>query len=52
LPEAVGAVDGGVGDGAGVLCRVDEELGFEGGFYGVEEGGLLVGGDGVDAAEG
>jgi hypothetical protein len=24
LPEAAGAVDGGVGDGAGVLCRVDE----------------------------
>jgi hypothetical protein len=68
LPEAVGAVDGGVGDGAGVLGAVDEaevvraggalpqvggeELGLEGGLDGVEEGGLLVGRDGVDAAEG
>jgi hypothetical protein len=68
LPEAVGAVDGGVGDGAGVLGAVDEaevvgaggalpqvggeELGLEGVLDGVEEGGLLVGRNGVDAAEG
>jgi hypothetical protein len=67
LPEAVGAVDGGVGDGSGVFGAVDEakvvgaggalpqvggeELLLEGALDGVEEGGLLVGRDGVDAAE-
>ena len=67
-PEALAVVDGGVGDGTGVLGAVDEaevvgaggallqvggeELGLEGVLDGVEEGGLLVGRDGVDAAEG
>ena len=68
MPEALAAVDGDVSDGAGVLCGVDEtevvgagfaflevdgeELLLESGRDGVEEGGLLRGADGVDAAEG
>lgn len=67
LPEAVGAVDRSVGDRTGVLGAVNEaevvgaggtllqvggeELGLEGVLDGVEEGGLLVRLDGVDAAE-
>lgn len=67
LPEAVGAVDGSVGDGALVLGAVDEaevvsaggallqvngeELLAEAGLDGVEEGGLLGRPDGVDGAE-
>jgi hypothetical protein len=67
LPEAIGAVDGDVGDGAGVLGAVDvaevvsargtllqidgEELLLERGLDGVEEGGLPSRSDGVDGAE-
>lgn len=67
MPEALAAVDGNVGDGAGVLGAVDEtkvvstgsallevygeELLAERGLDGVEEGGLLLGADSVDAAE-
>lgn len=67
LPEAVGAVDGSVGDGTLVLGAVDEaevvcaggtllqvdgeELLAETGLDGVEEGGLLGRPDGVDGAE-
>lgn len=67
LPEALAAVDRDVGDGAGVLGAVDEaevvaaglalfevdgeELLLERRLDGVEEGGLLLRADGVDAAE-
>lgn len=67
MPEALGGVDGDVGDGAGVLCAIDEaevvssgctslkvnseELLLQGRLDGVEEGGLLSGRDSVDAAE-
>ena len=67
-PEALGVVHGGVGDVARVLAGVDvaevvatglallqvggEERGFEAGLGVGEEGLLLVGGDGVDGAEG
>lgn len=67
LPEALTAVDGDVGDGAGVLGAVDEaevvaagfallevdgeELLLERRLDGVKEGGLLLRADGVDAAE-
>ena len=67
MPESVAAVDWGVGDGAGVPGAVDEaevvgtgsallqgdceELLLEGVLDGVEEGGLLVWRDCVDAAE-
>ena len=67
MPEALAAVDGDVGDGAGVLGAVDEaevvaagfallqvdgeELLLESGLDSVEEGGLLLRADGVDAAE-
>jgi hypothetical protein len=67
LPEAIGAVDGHVGDGTGVLGAVDvaevvsargtlfqidgEELLLERGLDGIEEGGLPSRSDGVDGAE-
>jgi hypothetical protein len=67
LPEATGAVDGDVGDGAGVLGAVDvaevvsargallevdgEELLLERRLHGIEEGGLPSRSDGVDGAE-
>ena len=67
-PETIAVVDGGVGDGTGVLGAIDEaevigtggvvlevdreELLGERALDGVEEGGLLLGRDGVDAAEG
>ena len=67
-PVALGAVGVHVGDGAGVLGVINEtevvdtslvvpQVRSEEGrvelrLDGVEEGGLLVGGDGVDAAEG
>lgn len=67
LPEALATVHGDVGDGAGVLGAVDEaevvaagfallqvdgeELLLESGLDSVEEGGLLLRADGVDAAE-
>ena len=68
LPETLRVIHGGVGDAAGVLggVNVAEVVGagsalLEGGgeqrrgeaaLHGVEEGGLLGGGDGVDGAEG
>ena len=67
MPEALAAVDGDVGDGACVLGGIDEakvvsasgallqvdgeELLLERRLDGVEESGLLLGLDGVDAAE-
>lgn len=67
MPEALAAVDRDIGDGALVLGAVDEaevvgtsgtgleidseELLLQGGLDAVEEGGLLLGLDGVDAAE-
>lgn len=68
FPEALGVVDVGVGQGAGVLGAVNEaevvgaggivlqgdgeQRGGQGGLHGVEEGGLGLGLDGVDGAEG
>ena len=67
-PETLRVVDGGVGDGAGVLARVDvakvvaaglaflqvggEERGVEARFGVGEEGLCLVGRDGIDGAKG